>query len=457
MDLPSNFDPNSTVAACATPPGEGGIAIIRLSGSSAFQIADKVFSKNVLSMPSHTVHYGNLISPVDGSTIDTILLLKMQSPNSFTGEDIVEFHCHGGTLITEKALSIILSSGAKAALPGEFSKRAFLNGKVDLSQAEAIQELIGAKNDYALKAAQNHLQGSLSKKISSFTSDLTTLAAILEAWIDFPEEDLEFTSKSKFIEDLKCSIDKIKNLSATFQDGKKITEGIHVCFLGIPNAGKSSLMNILLDKDRAIVTDIPGTTRDLLEDSIRMQGLHIRLTDTAGIRPTDSIIEKEGIRRSWDASSESDLLLLVLDASEGQSAAQLELIKKAPPEKSIVIWNKIDLPHAPLPSLEIDSVEVSALNQEGIPSLKNLIHKKIWKRGAPSQEEILITSLRHKEALDLAVHHLTIVIIGLSEERSPEFIAFDMKSALHALGSVIGADITENLLDSIFSQFCLGK
>ncbi len=452
------YIPEDTIAAIATPPGEGGVAIIRISGKEALNVAEKVFSGNVHSYKSHTAHYGQ-IKDAQGHHVDDVLLLVMLNPRSYTGEDIVEVHCHGGSLISRRVLEVILQAGARAARPGEFTFKAFINGKLDLAQAEAVQALINAKNEYALNAAEGQLKGSLSTKILAFKEQLTMIAAILEAWVDFPEEGLEFTSMEELYADLERSLNSIQTLIKTFREGKILQEGISLCLVGCPNVGKSSLMNALLDKDRSIISHIPGTTRDILEDQMCLNGLNLRLLDTAGIRSTEELVEKEGIRRSREAMTQADLILLVLDASKGFDEEDRRLLKETPKIKTIIVWNKTDLPHNSLPVIDHFShvVPVSAKHKVGLETLRRTIDSVIWKNGPPSKEEILITNVRHREALHQALIAGQKVLGGLKSGISPEFLSMDMRLCLQELGKIIGTNIGEDILSAIFSTFCIGK
>ncbi|MFT4551640.1 MAG: tRNA modification GTPase [Chlamydiales bacterium] len=451
------YQPGETIAAIATPPGEGGIAIIRISGDKALLIADKIFTGPIRSYKSHTAHLGKIVTS-NGSPVDEALALVMLGKRSFCGEDTVEIHCHGGSLVSRQVLEVAIHAGARAARPGEFSFKAFINGKIDLSQAEAIQELISAKNDMALQAAENHLEGKLSKKIASFQTNLFDIAAMLEAWVDFPEEDIAFSPMEKVSEDLTNTRNQMQELEASFHDGKILHDGMTLCLVGCPNVGKSSLMNALLDKDRAIVTHIPGTTRDILEDSLRLNGLNLRLIDTAGIRDTTEIVEVEGIRRSKKAMLEADLILFVLDSKKGLQEDDKALCAAIPPEKSIAIWNKMDLPHKDLPNLPFKhTVKISALEKTGLQELHSSIDKVIWEHGPPSKEELIITNIRHKDALSKAIESCDNVINGLATDVSPEFLSMDMRQCLSELGKIIGTNITEDVLSSIFSSFCIGK
>lgn len=448
------YQKGETIAAIATPPGEGGIAVIRISGDQTLEVAEKVYSGPLRSYKSHTVHFGRIVNP-EGEVVDEVLIVVMKAPRSYTGEDTVEIHCHGGSLITRRVLQTVLDAGARAALPGEFTFKAYMNGKLDLAQAEAVQELIAAKNDLALHAAEYQLQGALSQKIESFQQELVDIAAILEAWVDFPEEGLEFASFEEVIASLQSTCKKMEALSCTFQNGKIVHEGLTMCLTGAPNVGKSSLMNALLGKDRAIVTPIPGTTRDLLEADLRMSGLHFRLVDTAGIRDTEELVEQEGIRRSHQALQEADLVLLVLDATRGVEENDQELLARAPSHKTLVIWNKVDLP-SPHPKPE-NALEISAKEGLGIEQLREAINQKIWRSGPPSKEEIVITNSRHHQALNQAIESVKLVIEGLQTKVSAEFVAADMRRALLELGTIIGTDISEDILSAIFSKFCVGK
>jgi len=450
------YQPEETIAAVATPPGDGGVAIIRLSGKNALEVASKIYSGPIKEYKSHTVHYGQILDQ-NRKNVDDVLIIPMHKPRSYTGEDTVEICCHGGALITRRVLDIVLSAGARAANPGEFTFRAFINGKIDLAQAEAIQELISAKNERAVDAAEEQLKGSFSKIINSFQKGLTEIAAILEAWVDFPEEGLEFATLDEICDSIQEILKRMQELVLTFHDGKIVSQGIALCLAGSPNVGKSSLMNALLDRDRAIVSHIAGTTRDILEDHLLLNGLNFKLIDTAGIRETEEVIEKEGIRRSQLAMNESDLILLVLDASKALSYEDNELLSKVPKEKTLIVWNKIDLKgtiaHLDFPHI----VEVSALQKLGLKALKNEIDKVIWKKGPPSKEEVLVTNVRHKEALLKSMAFLEKVIEGLKNETSAEFVSFEMRSALMALGEIIGTNISEDILSAIFSKFCIGK
>ena len=449
------MEEHRTIAGIATPPGDGGVGIIRISGPEAIAIGSKVFSKPLEFLQSRVCHFGKIVSSTQ-ETLDEVLLLIMRAPHSFTGEDVVEIQCHGGHLIVRRVLARILEAGALQATAGEFSFKAFMNGKIDLAQAEAIQAMIGAKNGKALDAAMRHLEGGLSKQILSYKQELIDAAAVLEAWVDFPDEGLEFASFDEIVSTLQTIDGKIDQLLSTYHDGKIASEGLHIALVGSPNVGKSSLMNALLKKERAIVSPIAGTTRDLIEDHLMLSGLHVRLTDTAGIRSSTDQIEEEGIRRSKKALEEADLILFLLDASLGLTRQDLDIFPLIPPHKTLVVWNKIDLKEEVCP-LSMQTVKASALKSIGIDDLKRAIDQMIWQKGPPSKEEILITNMRHHEALSHASLYVKKAYSGLQTSISPEFITFDVRQALHHLGKIVGSDIQEDILSSIFSKFCVGK
>ncbi len=445
-----------TIAAVATPPGEGGVAIIRISGEEAIAVADRLFSRDVNAIKSYRLQFGKVLDEA-GHPIDEILLAVMRAPRSFTGEDVVEIHCHGGRIITERVLARILACGAEPAAPGEFSQKAYLNGKLDLAQAEAIQQLIAAKSGRAADAAEQQLSGALSRKVSDLQQRLTGIAAIIEAWVDYPEEGLEFATEEELLADLEAVHKELAHLQATFRDGRILTHGINLCILGAPNVGKSSLMNALLGYERAIVTDIAGTTRDVLQEELRLGDLHFNLIDTAGIRETTEVVEQEGIRRSHQTAEKADLILAVLDSSRPLTAEEQQLVTSLPASKTLLIWNKSDIAAHTAEICDLLSVHISARQGTGLDELTRAIHTLVWEEGPPSKEEIVITQERHHRALTAACEALAVTIDGLRGDLSAEFISFDLRGALKSLGTIIGTNITEDILGEVFSKFCVGK
>ncbi len=450
-----SLDYQDTIAAIATAHGEAAISIIRISGQSSLEIASKIFSRKIDNFPSHSAHFGRILDR-DGKTLDSVLFLIMLSPNSYTGENSVEIHCHGGLLVTRKVLERVLEAGARAANPGEFTLRAFLNKKIDLAQAEAVAELISANSEIALHAAESQLEGRLSKTILEFQSELIDIAATTEAWVDFPEEELELESKKEINERLFNLQKKMEHLLETFHDGKILTSGINLAIVGPANVGKSSLMNLLCQKERAIVTPLPGTTRDTLEEKIQLGNLHLNVIDTAGIRETSDPIEKEGIKRSKKALESADVVLMVLDASKDLSLKDYEFLE-AKADKTLVVFNKIDLVKKLPKSPFKDTSYISAKENIGLDALKKQIEKMVFARPLPSKEELFLTKERHRDAIALALKSLKDAISALDQDLSPEFISSDIRFCLSSLSSIIGHDVTEDILSKIFSKFCIGK
>lgn len=450
------YSRKDTIAAIATAPGEGGIAVIRISGVKSVEIVQKIYSGQLSQYKSHTVHLGKIYETTK-ELIDEVVVIYMKGPRSFTGEDVVEIHCHGSNLIARKILQRLVEEGARLAEPGEFSFRAFQNGKMDLLQAEAVQSAISAKNELALKAAEMQLQGQLSGKIRYLQKQITDVTAIIEAWVDYPEEGLEFATEDEIKDELEKVASALKSLANSFHDGKLISSGLSLCLLGSPNVGKSSLMNALIGKERAIVTDVPGTTRDLLSEEIRLGELHFTLTDTAGIRQTEEIVEIEGIKRSHAAAKEADLILLVLDVTRGLTTQDEELLRKINGSKTIIVWNKIDQDQTP-PFIDAPNiVHTSAKELMGIEELKKTIHEVIWHGKAPDKTGIVITKERHFHSIKQALSLIEKALLDLRLSTSPEFIAYDLRMSLHALSQIIGTNVTEDILSSIFKNFCVGK
>ncbi len=455
-----------TIAAISTPFGESGIGIVRLSGPLSEPIAKRVFNprKDQPNFISHHFHYGEIIDPQSGHPIDEVLIVLMKSPKTYTREDIVEIHCHGGYLILQKILELVLKQGARMAQPGEFTKRAFLNGRIDLTQAEAVIDLIRAKTMASLEIANQQLSGMLYREMISLKERLIKWLALIEAHIDFPEEEIEPISLSEMKQDLVEMIQKLEEWISSYEEGKIFREGISCAIIGKTNVGKSSLLNVLLKEERAIVTPIPGTTRDVIEEVLNIYGIPVRLIDTAGLRKTVDSIEQEGVRRAMQRAIESDLILLILDGSRELDTDDIEIFKETREKRRVVIINKNDLPLKISPGdlerrfQESQVVLISALKNEGIEELKqaiytSLIHREV--RATP--EHLIVANIRHKNALYQAKENLSNAVRGLEEGTSVEFIAFEIRSGLDAIGEMVGETTTEDVLNRIFEQFCIGK
>ncbi|NGX27971.1 MAG: tRNA modification GTPase MnmE [Candidatus Anoxychlamydiales bacterium] len=444
-----------TISAISTAPGNGAISIVRLSGKDAILIADSIFSKDVKKFKSHSSHVGKIIDDKK-NVVDQAIIVVYLTPNSFTGEDIVEIQCHGGSLITQRVFETTIKAGAKIAEAGEFTLRAFLNKKIDLIQAEAIQDLISAKNKFALESAKNHLEGYLSNEIKSFQKEIIDITAIIEASMDFTEEDLEFENANELLNKVQKILKDMQKLSNTFENGKIFKNGLSLCIIGGVNVGKSSLMNAILKKERAIVTKIAGTTRDVIKEDIKLNEMFYQLIDTAGIRKTNNLIEKEGIKRSRDHFKKADLTLLVLDSNKNLDEEDFDLLKEMDENRTIVIWNKIDLKK---PSQKIDAkniAHISAKKRLGLDDLYQMIKNLTFKSNFLN-DDIIITKKRHQVALENSIMYLKKAAQGLKDNTTYEFIAADLKSSLLNLSKIIGFDITDDILTSIFSNFCIGK
>jgi tRNA modification GTPase len=455
-----------TIAAISTPFGESGIGIVRISGSLAEPIARKLFKskKDLTDLISHSFHYGDIIDPQKGEPVDEVLLVLMESPRTYTREDIVEIHCHGGYLILKKVLELVLNQGARMAQPGEFTKRAFLNGRIDLTQAEAVIDLIKAKTLASLEVANQQLRGLLSSEMVSFKERLVENLVLIEAHIDFPEEEIEPIALGEMTQDLMDMIQKIEEWIASYEEGKIFREGISCAIVGKTNVGKSSLLNVLLKEDRAIVTPIPGTTRDVIEEVLNIDGIPIKLMDTAGLGKAKDSIEEEGVRRARERVADADFVLLVLDGSRVLNEEDMEIFKEIEGKKKVVVLNKIDLPLR-ISIKELESrfqnnsiVSISALKNRGIDDLRKVIYTSLIHRQVRSSpEHVIVANIRHKAALNQAKDNLSNALKGLEEGTSLEFIAFEIRCALEALGEMVGETATEEVLNRIFEQFCIGK
>ncbi|MCK4426904.1 MAG: tRNA uridine-5-carboxymethylaminomethyl(34) synthesis GTPase MnmE, partial [candidate division Zixibacteria bacterium] len=470
----SSYELDDTIAAISTPLGEGGIGIVRISGKDALKVADKIFRGKLppSQMLSHTVNYGEIINSFRTNlqdelqtreVIDEVLLTVFRAPKSYTAENLVEISCHGGYLVLSKVLEQAVNCGARLAQPGEFTLRAFVNGRIDLSRAEAVAEVIRAKTDLGLKLALKHLKGDLSKRINSYRDKLIDILARLEVEIDFPEEDIEPLDKKEAVREMESIEKDLESLLATYHDGKILREGASVVIIGKPNVGKSSLLNALLKEDRAIVTPIPGTTRDIISEYANLKGIPVRLVDTAGYRISEDKIELEGLRRTKIEMSEADIILLVIDTSLEVEADELELARQIKNSKCLIILNKIDIGSDDLVKKNEEKfrdkskVRVSALKGDGIENLKEMVVSCALTLKKDQTQGVILSSLRHKDALTRAKRSLSLVKDSLHKNLSPEFVALDLKTALDAIGEVIGKTVTEDILNKIFSEFCIGK
>ncbi len=460
-----------TIAAISTGMSGAGIGIVRLSGREAFSIIDRIYrtkgkEKRLSGEPSHTIHYGYIVD--EGETVDEVLVMIMQGPKSYTAEDTVEINCHGGILAMRKVLETVIKNGARTAEPGEFTKRAFLNGRIDLSQAEAVMDVIEAQNEYALKSSMKQLKGAVQKKIRELREAILYEIAYIESALDDPEH----ISLEGYPAELEAKneswIQKMEKLIESSDNGKMLTEGIRTVILGKPNAGKSSLLNLLTGEDRAIVTDIAGTTRDILEERINLNGLTLSLVDTAGIRDTEDIVEQIGVKKSRESAKEADLIIYVADSSTELDENDREIMGLLKEKKSVILLNKTDLEPVTTEAdlrreLEIAGVTgeavigISAKEQQGINELEQTLKELFFHGKISFNDEVYITNMRHKEALQEARGSLLKVRESILMEMPEDFYSIDLMSAYEALGKILGESLGEDLVDEIFSKFCTGK
>ena len=455
-----------TIAAISTPFGESGIGIVRMSGSSAEAIAMRLFRPkgNQSCFVSHHFHYGEIIDNRSGKVVDEVLIVLMKSPKTYTREDIVEIHCHGGYFVLQKVLELALMHGARLALPGEFTKRAFVNGRIDLTQAEAVIDMIKAKTMAGLEIASHQLKGWLYKEMAQLKSSLVQNLALIEAHIDFPEEEIAAAPLKEMELEIEGMIQRLEGWIASYEEGRIFREGISCAIIGKPNVGKSSLLNILLREERAIVTPIPGTTRDVIEEVLNICGIPVRLMDTAGLRKARDSIEQEGVKRARERLVGSDFVLLMLDGSRALDEDDEEIFYEVKGKRKVVILNKNDLPQE-VSVGEVKSrfmndsmVSISALKGDGIDTLKKTIYSCLVQRDFRSTPEYpIVANIRHRDALVRIRDNLLNAVKGMEEGTSIEFIAFEIRSALEALGEVVGETTSEEILNRIFDQFCIGK
>lgn len=456
---------DDTIAAIATAPGEGGIGIIRISGEKSLQVAQSIFKsksgKMIKDYNARTLIYGTVVG--NEKVIDEVLVAYMKGPNSYTAEDVIEINCHGGFISVKKILELILSKGVRLAEAGEFTKRAFLNGRIDLSQAEAIIDVIKSKTDMAHEVAQSQLEGSLAKKIKDLRMNVTEVLAHLEVSIDFAEEDVEEITYQTLEEKALELRNEIKKLYDTAESGKILRDGLKTVIVGKPNVGKSSLLNSILGENRAIVTDIAGTTRDVIEEFVNIKGIPLKIVDTAGIRETEDVVEKIGVEKSRESFSTADLVIMVLDASRKLSEEDMEILESLKNKKTIVLLNKMDLePQIELEKIEEfvnseDIIKVSALKHQGIEELQDKIEAMVYHGSVKNSSNLMITNSRHKDALFKAYESINDAISAIEQRMPYDFIEVDFKNIWDYLGYINGDTVREDLLDTIFANFCIGK
>lgn len=458
---------DDTIVAIATAPGEAGISIIRMSGPEAINILDKLFvpkrSESIKEYPQRRLVYGHIIDKSKDKVIDEVLAVHMKAPYTYTKEDIVEINCHGGIVPVRNVLELVLKNGARSAEPGEFTKRAFLNGRIDLAQAEAVMDIISAKTDKGFDVALGQLEGTLSKKVSNLRDVIIEVLAHLQVSIDYTEEDIEEITYPQLLNQTEYIKREIEKLIATSDTGKIIREGLNTVIIGKPNVGKSSLLNALLRESRAIVTDIPGTTRDVIEEYLNIKGIPLKIIDTAGIRETEDMVEKIGVERSKEFFNRADLVILVLDASTDLSEEDKEIIKFINDKKAIIILNKIDLDKKVdeeeikvlLPNKKI--IKMSVINESGLGELEDEIVDMVYGGYVKAKETSFVTNVRHRNALDKALDSIRDAYEGTKNELFFDLIAVDLNDCYTYLGEITGDSVEEDIINKIFSNFCLGK
>lgn len=451
-----------TIAAISTAMSDSGIGIVRISGPEAFEIADRIYKgkKQISLQPSHTVHYGWIKDGED--TIDEVLVMIMKGPHSYTGENTVEINCHGGVFVVKRILETVLKNGARAAEPGEFTKRAFLNGRMDLSQAEAVIDVIHSRNEYALKNSVSQLRGSVQRKIQAMREEILYHTAYIESALDDPEHITLDGYSDELVDKVDELLKDFKKLIDTADNGRRMQEGIRTVIIGKPNAGKSSLLNALVGEERAIVTEIEGTTRDILEEHIQLNGVSLNIMDTAGIRKTEDVVEKIGVDRAKNQVEDADLIIFVVDASRNLDENDFEIMEMISDKQVIVLLNKSDLETKVTKEmikehLDKPMIEISAKEEEGIYELEQTVKEMFFQGEISFNDEIYITNMRQKEALRQAYSSLLQVKRSIEDQMPEDFYTIDLMDAYEALGNITGETIGEDLVNEIFSKFCMGK
>lgn len=444
-----------TIAAISSALGVGAISIIRISGDNAINIANEIFDRNIKVADSHTIHYGHIKDKDE--IIDEVLISVLRAPRTFTREDIVEINCHGGINTTNKVLELVLSHGARLAEPGEFTKRAFLNGRIDLTQADGIMNLIEAKTDISRKMSINQLNGQVSNIIKNLRSNLVDIISNIEVNIDYPEyEDIEVVTSEKIYPQVLSIKDELENIIKKSEDGKLINEGINIGIIGRPNVGKSSLLNTLLEEEKAIVTDIEGTTRDIVEGKIIINGIVCNIIDTAGIRETDNIVEQIGVNKSYDIITSSDLIIMILNNNERITEEELELLSKIKHKNHIIVINKTDLENKLNLYVE-DAIKISIKDNVGIEDIKNRISEIFNLEKISTQDMSYLGNARSISLLKQSLNKINECLNNIKNETPIDIIELDLKECWNTLGEIIGETYTDELIDEIFSRFCLGK
>lgn len=451
-----------TIAAISTPVGEGGVGIVRVSGDRAKEIAGKIFvRKKSGGMTSHRFYYGELKDPDSGSILDEAMVVLMLAPKTYTREDVLEIQCHGGYVLVSRILELVLRQGARLAEPGEFTKRAFLNGRIDLVQAEAVIEVIRGKTEAAVALAQHQREGLLSRKIQEAKDDIVHALALIEAYLDFPEDDLEFAENTEITGHIERAIEKTEKLLGGFNEGRVLREGVSVLIAGKPNVGKSSLLNTLLKEKRAIVTSVPGTTRDIIEEVVNINGLPVKMLDTAGIRATEDVVELEGVKLALERIALADLVLLVLDVSCPLDEEDNLIIDAVTSSNVIVVMNKSDLVRVieiPGPLQKRPVVEISTLTGTGIGALREMIFETfVHEKTIDGREFVVLSQARHKDALLKMRDYLNTFLNNFNSGENLEIVALDLRAALDSLGEITGETTPDEILNHIFERFCIGK